>query len=87
VVLGVLVPIVSVGVAVDVVHAAVVPAFERMVAAEAQGQAVLQAEGPGDGVVLGKIPVQPSSIALWSLVSVVVIFQGIEHPRILEVDA
>jgi hypothetical protein len=71
--LRVLIPVVSMGVAVDVVHAPVVPTLERVMAAETQRQAVLQAERPGHRVVLGEIPVQPSSISLGSLVSVIVI--------------
>lgn len=54
---GVLIPVVSMGVAVDVVHTPVIPALERMIVTEAKGQAVLQPHGPGDGVILGKVPV------------------------------
>jgi hypothetical protein len=52
-----LVAVIPVGIAVDVVHAPVIPALERVVAAEAQGQAVLQPEGSGDWVVLREIPI------------------------------
>lgn len=71
--LGMLIPVIPVRVAVDVVHAPVIPAFERVVASEAQGQAVLQPEGPGNGIVLGEIPIQPGGISFRRLVSVIMI--------------
>jgi hypothetical protein len=82
----VLVPVVSIGVAINVMHAPVVPALVRVVTAKAQGQAVPQSEGPGGGIVLGKIPVQPCGIPFGSLISVVMILQSIKEAGILKVD-
>jgi hypothetical protein len=85
--LGMLVAVIPVGVAVDVMHAPVVPALERVVTAEAQGEAVLQPEGPSDWIVLREIPIQPGGISFGRLVSVIVILQSVKEPGVLEVVA
>lgn len=83
---GVLIAVVAVGIAVDVVHAPVVPALERVAVAEIERDAVLQPQRPRNGVVLGKVPVQPGRIAFGGQVPVVVVLECIQESGVLEVD-
>lgn len=72
--LGVLVSVVTMRVAINVMHAPIIPALERVVVAGPKGETVSQPESPGHGIVMADVPVEPGSISIRGLVPVVMIF-------------
>ena len=82
-----LVSLVPQWVAKDVVHAAFVPAFERVVTTEGQGHAVPEPRSPQDGIIIRHVLVNPSNIAIGRLVPIIMIADSVQKSGVLEVDA
>lgn len=85
--LCVLIPVTMKGIAVNVMHAPFIPALVGVVGTETQGQAVSQPEGLSNRIVVTNVSVQPCSVPLRRLVSVIMVLENIKKSWVLEIHA